>query len=360
MRISHFEALRPVCPRCLYDGAGAPPLVIAAVDTRTQDRILSGVLHCSNRDCQLEFLILDGVPVIVPDVRGYLRDQINALTARADLSPTAASILGDATGPGSDYDTRRQHLSIYAWDAYGEYDDAPNSFAVPGAATRCLQAGLALCQDLAGPVVDLGCGTGRTTFELGAATEALVLGVDLNFAMLRLAQAVLNDGMARYPLRRAGVVYDERRVQTPLAGRMNVDFWACDALRLPFEQQRFGTAVALNLLDCVPDPRRLLDAMGACLQPGGQALVACPYDWAPSATPIEGWLGGHSQRGPLAGEPAAIVRALLTPTETNADPTLRIRGEIENLPWHARLHDRSVVSYALHLLALQRTAEPAD
>ena len=59
--------------------------------------------------------------------------------------------------------------------------------------------------------MDLGCSVGGTTFELAQQTGRLVLGVDLNLAMLRLAMAALQRGVVQYPRKRTGVVYDRRR-----------------------------------------------------------------------------------------------------------------------------------------------------
>lgn len=355
MRLAHFEELRPICPRCLAAGDADRRLVIDSIEAGTKERVVEGILHCSNRDCQLEFLVLDGVPILLADPRAFLSQQMSALTARHDLSAAAAGVLCDAAGAGSEFESRRQHLSIYAWDAYGEFDEASApEHAQPGAVVRCLRAGVELCGGLHGPILDVGCAAGRSTFELAAETDDLVLGVDLNFTMLRLAQGVLNDGIARYPQRRFGVVYDERRVATPFADTPNVDFWLCDALQLPFRPGVFGSVAALNLLDCVAEPYRLLNSLGLSLRIGGKAIVASPYDWSPAATPMENWLGGHSQRGPLQGQPAAYVRSLLTPgVEPRPGPALCIRAEREHLPWHTRLHDRSVMHYDVHLLALE-------
>ena len=46
---------------------------------------------------------------------------------------------------------------------------------------------------------------------------------------------------------------------------------------------------------------------------GGDAIITTPYDWSDAATPLEQWLGGHSQRGGVQGDSAAMLRSLLTP-----------------------------------------------
>ena len=188
--------------------------------------------------------------------------------------------------------------------------------------------------------------------------DRLVLGVDMNIAMLRLASSVLRRGEARYDRRRTGVAYERRTFPVDLPHAENVDFWACDASALPFESGAFGLTSALNLLDCVRAPRDVLVEIARVLGPGARAILCTPYDWSPVATPIEGWLGGHSQRGPNRGANEPVLRALLTPGAHPASVAgLALDGEIESLPWNVRLHDRSRVEYRVHV-AIARRAEP--
>ena len=39
---------------------------------------------------------------------------------------------------------------------------------------------------------------------------------------------------------------------------------------------------------------------------------------------------------------------------------LRLVGEIEHFPWHARLHDRAVVSYDVHVIGVENVATQTD
>jgi len=220
---------------------------------------------------------------------------------------------------------------------------------------RCLNAGLKLVGAAASPALDLGCAVGRSTAALAAATDGLVLGIDMNFAMLRLAQRILATGEVRYERRRIGVVYDERAFPVEIPGRERIDFWCCDALALPFAPSGFGFVAALNLLDCLPAPRDLLVTLETLLRPDGRAVLATPYDWSPAVTRFEAWIGGHSQRSDTGGAAPPLLRQLFT---KGAHPLsaehLRILGEIEDFPWQTRLHERSSVSYSVHIAAVER------
>src|SRR5207244_13600015 len=90
-----------------------------------------------------------------------------------------------------------------------------------------------------------------------------------------------------------------------------VDFWCCDATTLPFAPATFAFAQSINVIDCLAAPRDALAEMARVLRPGATALIATPYDWSPSATPVEQWLGGHSQRGALGGASEPVLRRLL-------------------------------------------------
>jgi SAM-dependent methyltransferase/uncharacterized protein YbaR (Trm112 family) len=345
-----------VCPRCRIEHQLEVPLVLASVIEEESDNISEGVLHCSTDSCLQEYPVIDGIPIIVPNVRAYISDQLFHITLRHDRSEVIESLLGDAAGPGSQYDVSRQHLSTYGWDHYHEFDperDPVDDRA--GTMSRCLARSLDLVEDnAAGKAIDIGCSVGRGTFDLAQRTESLALGVDINFSMLQMAQVVLRTGMVRYPRRRVGVVYDRREFAVQFAAADLVDFWACDGLALPFPARSFHHVVALNVLDCVVSPSGFLESVADVLAEDGRAVLTTPYDWSGSVTPVEAWIGGHSQRGPNRGAGEPLLRSLLTPgAHPQSSHRLRLTAEIEHVPWRARVHDRSIVEYAVHVVVAE-------
>jgi len=72
--------------------------------------IFEGVLTCADPACMAEYPIIDGIPIIVADVRGFVARNASALLARSDLSDTLESLVGDCCGPQSDFDVRRQQI----------------------------------------------------------------------------------------------------------------------------------------------------------------------------------------------------------------------------------------------------------
>ena len=369
MRLGHFEALKPVCPRCRTERQVIAPLTLANILKQNDEHIIEGVLHCSDPACQLEYPIIDGIPIIVPYIRKYLSDNLYHINARDDLSETIESILGDSAGPGTFMDATRQHLSSYAWDHYQDLnpnyspDNFPNATRPGSSIIDCLQSGLKIIEDnsnstrLAGPIIDIGCSVGRIPFELANNYQTLTLGIDVNFSMLRVAHKVLREGIVRYPLKRIGVAYDRQDFAVNFTNSQLVDYWACDALALPFEDNTFGLVSGFNVFDSVTSPRDLLASIDHVLKPAGWGLLATPYDWSPAATPVETWIGGHSQRGPDRGAAEPLIRRLLTPgAHPQSVENLKIVGEITRHPWMVRVHERSQTLYQTHIIVAAATS----
>lgn len=353
--------MRPVCPRCLRNSGIEAPIEINSVLREERGAVIEGVLVCSNPQCMCEFPVIDGIPIIVPDVRSYLSQNLLSILTRYDLDPDIETILGDCAGPGSDFDAQRQHLSTYGFDHYGDLDadEAASSGESPCSVLRLLEEGLSVVpHPVDGPVIDIGCAVGRTSFELAGILDRMVLGVDLNFHMLRVGTRVLQEGIVRYPKRSVGLVYDRREFPASFTGAPKVDFWACDALALPFPPESFSLAASLNVLDCLTSPYDHLVAIHRLLVPGGNAIVSSPYDWSSSSTPLERWLGGHSQRSARRGLSESMLRSLLTEGgHPQAIDGLRILSEFEAVPWSLRLHARGTVKYQVHMVAVRKDLE---
>jgi len=363
MKRKHFEQFRPHCPVCSTQ-QGHFPLVLATIEQEETDDVIEGILHCSNPQCQREYPIIDGVPLIVANLRSYISDNLIHIIARNDLSLTTQSLLGDCCGPGSPFDAARQQLSSYCSAHYADLDasDNPdkNTDANAGVASLFQTATGMLEQIPQGPLLDLGCSVGRVSFELAKRSDDLVLGVDLNLPMLLLASRVMRGESVQYPHRRVGLVYEQREIP-PMESRSNVDFWACDALALPLAADTFSLAACFNVFDSVTAPIHLLDSLARIVKNDGHVLFATPYDWAPAATPPENWVGGHSQRSSRGGRSEEILLDLLAqkrpiqsgPAASPVDVSFELLNELKHHPWRIRLHDRATLDYSVHLLALR-------
>ena len=93
MKRRHFETLRPICPACRVERGDEPPLGLSIEAVAGADEVLEGVLQCPEPACLREYPILDGIPLLVPDVASYLGSQISHLRDRDDLSPVIEALL---------------------------------------------------------------------------------------------------------------------------------------------------------------------------------------------------------------------------------------------------------------------------
>ena len=357
MRYAHFESLAPVCPVCLHGHGRRSPVEVAVTSRDEHGQLIQGILRCAEPACSREYPVVDGIPILVPDVRGYVADNLLDVLGRDDLAGELEGLIGDCCGQGGAVDASRGLLSTYGHSHYGSLDprETPQTAqeeGIAGLTERMLALGGGPTE---GPVLELGCAVGRSSLELASRGTGLVLGVDVNLAMLRVAARALREGVVRYPRRRGGIVYERREFPVHFAESDRVDFWACDATALPFADATFGAALALNTLDSVPAPLRLLQDTGRVLRPGGSLMLAAPYEWVAGVTPIESWLGGHSARGDDEGRSEAVLRRLLTPgAHAQSIEGLEIVAEEASVPWRLRMHDRHVIEFHVHLVVARR------
>jgi SAM-dependent methyltransferase/uncharacterized protein YbaR (Trm112 family) len=373
MYLTHFELMRPHCPVCRMAGRDPQPLVLEIVARQEGNDVIEGILRCTSDLCRHEYPILDGVPLIVPQLRDYVRGWVERIRGRQPFSAEIESLIGDCCGVGTSFEDERQRLSSYVWDHWGDCDTHERSAVLespstirPGSVVRVLDTGLELVSEAVsalpdGYVLDLGCSVGRTSFELARRFDRPVLGIDLDLTMLRMARHIRDFGSVSYPLRRVGLAYDRRSFEVPahILGNLQpqIDYWCCDATVLPFGDEQVACLTSLNLLDCVASPIAHLREIARVLQLQGCSVLASPYDWSAAATPIEAWLGGHSQRGESQGKSEFLVRQILTcgghPAAVNG---LQVIAERSHLPWHVRLHERAVMQYQSDLLVVQKEA----
>lgn len=388
MRLSHFEQFAPRCPACVwrargadaaraarYDCAGLAPLVIEAIEEREGsggdggDVIVHGVLRCEEPACGARFPIVDGVPIIVANVRELIARDGEALLRRTDLPSGVEGYIAEAMGPGGAFDRGRLYSGAYAWDHYGVGGDAlSRAGGAGGDAVRVLRrlvemSGVRLeSMGRDARVLDVGCATGGVAFEVGTMMhDGLVLGVDVHLGMLRMAQRALRTGVVEYPLRHEGVVYERVRVAVEarrMARAHRVDFWCCDAMAMPIPSGSVDACVGLHTLDAVASPAGLLSELSRVTKDAGRVLLATPFDWTQSVTPMEHWLGGHAAHASHGGDGARVLEWLLGGGGAEAGvlgsgiERMRIIAT-DDVEWRVRLHARAMTHYRTHLLACE-------
>ena len=92
----HFETLKPLCPVCRSAGRESL-LKIQSILKGDTDYLREGILICSNAQCLSEYPVIDGIPIIVANLRAYISQNMLPVLCRDDLSDTMESLLGTAS-----------------------------------------------------------------------------------------------------------------------------------------------------------------------------------------------------------------------------------------------------------------------
>jgi len=200
-----------------------------------------------------------------------------------------------ATAPNTYYESDKQ-LSEYAEFHYGdEYHGVanfPKALAEIGIAAM---SGRSACTAL-----DLGCATGRATFELARHFER-VTGVDFSARFINLGVQLAEQGSIRYTLADEGelVSYKTRRLADMGLDhiRHKVEFFQGDACNLKPIISGYDFILAANLIDRLYNPAQFLRTIHERLNVGGILMLASPYTWLEEHTKREDWLGGFKKDG---------------------------------------------------------------
>ncbi len=146
-----------------------------------------------------------------------------------------------------------------------------------------------------GRALDVGTACGRMTFEL-ARDHDLAVGVDTSIRLVDAAVQIRGGETISYMARIEGDLVEERSAGLPeeITNETNAWFAVADAHLLPFPPESFDTVLALNLIDRVREPIRVLRELVRIVAPSGRLIVASPYTWLEEFTPRSNWLGGIS------------------------------------------------------------------
>lgn len=309
-----------------------------------------GFLVCSHEQCRFKYPVLDGVPIVLKDMKGWWRSEESTLSVIASDAPAIQEYFaGLSLSKALSYE-RRCLLSSYMDLHYGGLDDAPASFgslanrrpfwqtvvemAQPGSETEYCHS------------IDLGCSVGRYTFEL-ARFSNLAVGIDLNFKALSSAARFQQTEKVTYERKKHGRCFEE--IRTSYRPAQNVLFLVADVLDPPFSAESFDLVAGLNLVDNVSLPLVLIGQMDALVKPGGGLVISSPYEWRADLCEPSEWLESDELDG------SAMVRSIL---EGNVFPKMGLKYEVlqelMNAPWALRHHGRHWSVFLVHLIKARK------
>ena len=139
--------------------------------------------------------------------------------------------------------------------------------------------------------LDLGCGTGRTTFELRRFLNEVV-GLDRSQAFISAAETMRQQRQMTFVLKETRQQEDQVRFELPAHLRSDgIRFQVGDACNLDSDLGVFDLVMLTQLIDRVSDPARCLEQLNSFVTPGGWLVVSTTCSWQEKFTPREKWLG---------------------------------------------------------------------
>ncbi len=196
---------------------------------------------------------------------------------------------------GSHYETDKL-LTEYAEFHYGD-----TYFGVPNFPVALVEMAIkAMGEKPAHKALDLGCASGRSTFELAHHFDH-VTGIDFSTRFIGQGVQLAEKGILRYTLADEGdlVSYKECTL-TSLdldAVKHKVEFCQGDACNLKPLYTGYDLILAANLIDRLYEPAKFLTNIHKRLNNGGLLMIASPYTWLEEHTKKEAWIGGVKKDG---------------------------------------------------------------
>ena len=300
------------------------------------------------RDCHRFYPIIEGVPVLHPEVDSVLQNAQGAhsVTWPGDVDAWCAS-LATRTVDHPEY----QGACLLSSYAVSHFPDAlEEGFVLDSIAD---QASLAeqvqhILDTIAlpdGPLLELGCGPGGLVDVWCANARGPVVLADCRLEFSRLAHILVRTGSARVPRHRFGNTFTPYVLRQSVHDDQSVFVTVADALNPPFPAEEFSLIAAMNLLDSVCEPWILLGQIDAMLQDGGYMVLSLPYQDQPTQ---------RLAPGVGLGTPQDLLAVLDGQMPGLDQLNYEIIDCVEHVPWSVVSHDRLVHRFATQLVVARK------
>ncbi|WP_324172338.1 5-histidylcysteine sulfoxide synthase [Sulfurimonas sp.] len=216
-----------------------------------------------------------------PQFSGFRYVVLNSIDAKVSAPRTLAS--------GHIYESD-ELVSQYCEFQYGDEHFGVKNFAIEMAKIASKYS------SKKAKALDLGCATGRATFELAKSFDK-VEGIDFSVRFVQVGSKLKEDGFVAFHTKQEGEIVENKKLTIKELGydelRKKVSFWQGDACNLKQNFNSYDMIMATNLIDRLYNPRLFLDTIDERLNKDGILIIASPYTWQESSTKKELWLGGY-------------------------------------------------------------------
>jgi 5-histidylcysteine sulfoxide synthase/putative 4-mercaptohistidine N1-methyltranferase len=206
---------------------------------------------------------------------------------------------------------------------YLDFQYGPSYYNVPNYAAALVEKLLPHCA-VRGQALDIGCATGRASFELARHFDA-VTGMDYSARFIDVALQLTSGEDFRYVVPEEGELVEYRQVRLKEFGleieqAQRIQFVQGDACNLKPQPDRYDLVLASNLIDRLRQPKRFLQDITPMIRSGGLLVLSSPYTWLEDFTPKENWLGGIRENGEALTTYQALQRLLREDFDEVAPP----------------------------------------
>jgi len=183
-------------------------------------------------------------------------------------------------------------VSQYCDFQYGE-----EHFGVQNFAVACAQKAIAYTKDIhQGSALDLGCATGRASFELAKSFDK-VCGIDFSARFVQVGVELQKNNKVGYYQNGEGGLKTRYEVHLDELGldsvKDKVEFWQGDACNLKEHFTNYDLIMATNLIDRLYEPHLFLKSVHERINDKGYLVLTSPYTWLEEYTAKEFWIGGY-------------------------------------------------------------------
>ena len=180
---------------------------------------------------------------------------------------------------------------------YCDFQYGDEYFGVQNFAIACAQKAIAYTKDInQGSALDLGCATGRASFELAKAFDK-VCGIDFSARFVQVGVELKQNNKVGYYQNGEGDLKTRYEVHLDELGLSDVskkvEFWQGDACNLKSHFSNYDLIMATNLIDRLYEPRLFLDNVYERINEGGYLVLTSPYTWLEDYTDKKFWIGGY-------------------------------------------------------------------